>query len=148
MHLKTFLLLPFLAGSIFLSGCASFPGQSKARDALVGCWYGEDTQANLEPRVDWLMNRKQDGTFTVEFRARESSQNLPIQTEEGYWWRNGDTYTTITTTVAGEKMDTSNPQYTDVYEIISKKNNEISYYHPETKQTFTAKKVSCDYKAP
>lgn len=147
MHLKSFLLWPFVAGSILLFGCSSFSGQSKAREALLGCWYGEDLQANLERRVGWLIERKQDGTFTVEFRSL-GEQHLPIQTEEGYWSLTGNTYTTITATVAGDKVDTSNPQYTDVYEIKSKKGGEMSYYHPGTKQAFTAKKVACDYKAP
>ena len=135
--------------TLYFAGCAS-PNLIKQEpvDHLVGCWYGEDYQPVFQRKAGWLMNRKSDGTFTIEFRTVERGLHLPIQTEEGRWTYQNGKYTTATTNVAGESIDTSDPQYTDEYEVMSLSDTEMIYYHPGVKQTFVSKKVVCEYKAP
>ncbi len=143
------LLAAFICGaSLHLAGCAPFGPQLRSNDPLVGCWYGEDYQPVFQRRAGWLMNRRADGTFTIEFRTVERGVSLPIQTEEGRWTHDNGQYTTFTTKVAGEEIDKTDPHYTDTYEVRSVNDVEMTYYHPGVKQTFRSKRVDCDYKAP
>ena len=148
MHIKI-ALRTFIMGLIgLLIGCAS-PTllRPEIHDRLIGCWYGEEYQPVLQRRAGWLMNRKLNGTFTIEFRTLERGHQLPNQTEEGYWAYRDGKYITKTTKVAGEAIDTADPQYSDEYDIQSLSENEMTYYHSGVKQTFKSKRVSCDYKA-
>src|SRR5204863_110263 len=126
--------------SIYMAGCA-FP-KADLPDPLVGCWYGEDYQPVFQRKASWLMNRRADGTFIIEFRTIELGLRLPVQTEEGRWTHKDGKYTTFTTKVAGEEVDTSDLHYTDEYEVRSLNDIEMTYYHPGVKQTFTSKKVA------
>jgi hypothetical protein len=134
-----------LAASIplLLAACAIAPETSSSVDPLVGCWYGEDFQPVLQRKVAWFMNRKADGTFTIEFRNVERGLQLSIQTEEGRWTHKDDKYTTVTTSVAGEPVDTADPHFTDTYVITSLTDGVMKYYQPKMNMTFTSKKVSC-----
>jgi hypothetical protein len=128
---------------LVLSACASVPNVSVQIDPLVGCWYGEDFQPVLQRKAAWLMNRRADGSFTIEFATVGQGKQLRIQVEEGRWSHENDTYTTVTTKVGGESLDTIDPQFTDVYEITLLADGVMSYYHPKMKMAFTSKKVSC-----
>ncbi len=107
-----------------------------------GAVFGIGDPRRLKP---WLMNRREDGTFTIEFRTVKAGSRLPIQTEEGRWKYQDGRYTTITTIVKGKAVD---PHYVDEYELKSLSENEMTYYHLGIKQTFSSKRVGCDYQAP
>lgn len=89
------------------------------------------------------MNRKADGTFTIEFAATERGVALPIQTEEGRWTHKDGTYTTMTLRVSGQAVDSKDPHYTDTYEIKAVADGVMTYYHPTMGITFRSRKVSC-----
>lgn len=126
-----------------LAGCEpAFPRPS-GNDPLVGCWSGEDFQPVLQRKAIWFMNRRPDGTFTIEFTATERGVLLPIQTEEGRWSHKDSTYTTLTLKVAGHQVDSNDPQYTDVYEVKSINDGVLTYYHAKMNLTFTSEKVEC-----
>jgi hypothetical protein len=93
------------------------------------------------------MNRKPDGTFTIEFSATERGVELPIQIEEGKWSHKDGGYTTLTLRVAGNSIDPKDPQYTDTYEVKSIADGLFTYYHPKMKLAFTSKKVACERSA-
>lgn len=128
---------------VALAGCeADFPRPS-ANDPLVGCWSGEDFQPVLQREAIWFMNRRPNGTFTIEFTTTERGDVLPIQTEEGRWSHKDSTYTTLTLKIAGHPVESKDPQYTDIYEVKSVSDRVFTYYHAKTNLTFTSKKVAC-----
>ena len=128
---------------LLISACASLPDASPPNDPLVGCWHGEDFQPVTQRKEEWLMNRKPDGSFLIKFTAVERGTPLSTQTEEGRWTHKNGKYTTVTTKIAGEAVDASDPQYTDTYEVKSIGDNAMTYYHPKMNLTFTSKKVAC-----
>ncbi len=91
------------------------------------------------------MNRKTDGTFTVEFRTIGASPHTAIQTEGGHWAYSDGKYTTITTVIDGRAVD---PPYVDEYEVKSINKNQMTYFHVEMNMTFTSKRFACDFEAP
>lgn len=93
------------------------------------------------------MNRRADGTFSIEFAANERGVDLPVQSEEGKWHHKDGMCTTLTLRVAGNSVDTKDPQYTDTYEVKSLVGGLLTYYHPKMKLTFTSKKVACERSA-
>jgi len=131
---------------LLLIGCSNVPiSQERTADYLRGCWYGEDYQPLLGSKASWLMNRKKDGTFSIEFRTVTAGERLPVQTESGDWKFENGRYITITKVVAGKDVT---PYYVDEYEIKSFASNEMVYFHAGVKQEFSSKKVSCDYRSP
>ena len=149
MRLEHMLLAFFLSAFGITAECSSSqPGVPKNQDQLAGCWYGEDFQPVFQRRASWLMNRKPDGSFTIEFRSIEKDVQLPVQTEEGRWSYSAGKYITITTRVADEAVDPSDPKYTDEYQIKMVGDSEMVYFHSRAKQTFRSRRVVCDYKAP
>ena len=89
--------------------------------------------------MKWLMNRRADGTFTIEFRARDGA----VQREEGTWRDEGSNYTTVTMKINCEPVDQNDPQFTDTYEIRSFANGGMAYYHARMNITFKAQQVEC-----
>ena len=129
-----------------LAGCSSTPPTaSSVRSSLEGCWYGEDYQPVFRARSGWLMNRKADGTFSIEFRAVGSGPHTAIQTEGGRWGYADGKYTTVTTVIDGKAVE---PPYVDDYELKSISDSQMTYYHAEMNMTFTSRRVACDFKAP
>lgn len=130
---------------LFLIGCANVPpGQEVTADHLSGCWYGEDYQPLLGSKASWLMNRKKDGTFSIEFRTATAGERIPVQIESGDWKYENGRYITITKVVAGKAVT---PYYVDEYEIKLFASNEMVYFHTDIKQEFSSKRVSCDYRS-
>ena len=112
---------------------------------LVGCWHGEDYQPAMRQSAAWLMNRKQDGTFNVDFWSWSSSGRLNKQAEAGRWISSREIYTTITTEIDGQVLQES---YVDDYEIRSFDGTDMAYFHVKAGLTFKSKKVSCDFVPP
>lgn len=139
-----YLFVLFSSAMALLVGCVSDMPKPSLGDPLIGCWAGEDFQPVFQRRATWFMNRKADGTFTIEFAAIERGIALPIQIEEGRWSHHSGSYTTRTTKVGGNSVNVEDPQYTDTYEVQSVAEGVMTYYHPKVKMTFTSKKVSCE----
>ena len=138
-----FLILTTLA----LTACSPDFPKPNPNDPLVGCWSGEDFQPVFQRKAKWFMNRRPDGSFSIEFAANERGVDLPIQVEEGKWNHKDGVYTTLTLRVAGRSVDAKDAQYTDTYEVKSVVDGLFTYYHPKMKLTFTSKKVACERSA-
>ena len=53
---------------------------------LVGVWQGSETdQQILGMTKEWKMTRKQNGTFTLDFKITQNNQ-VYTTIEEGTWW--------------------------------------------------------------
>lgn len=106
---------------------------------LVGCWEGRDFQPVLGTSAKWLMQRRADGTFDIEFRT----PGRPPQRETGRWSVEGSTYTTITLTVDNEPVDVRDPQFTDIYQLKDLSAHSMTYFHRKMNMTFQSIKVAC-----
>lgn len=137
----------------FLAGCAQTQQPPSATPNLAatptsqwtGCWYGEDFQPAMGQSASWLMNRKPNGTFAIDFWSWAPSGQLRQQSESGRWSATKDTYTTVTTHLDGKPVK---EPFVDTYEIKSFDGIEVVYFHPKAQQTFKSKKVSCDEAPP
>jgi hypothetical protein len=127
-----------------LGACQSVPHTSNdAAYMLIGCWQGHDYQPVLGQSATWLMQRKPDGTFQIEFHS--SSQ--PIQREAGRWKVDGEKYTTITMSIDGVPVDARDPQFTDIYLLREVTAESMTYFHARMNITFKSKKVACQNNA-
>jgi hypothetical protein len=123
-----------------ISGCSTTPAVSlEPTKLLIGCWEGKDYQPVLGQSAKWLMQRRSDGTFDIEFRA----EGQPPQRETGKWSVEGKTYTTITLTIDNEPVNVRDPQFTDVYELKNLSAQSMTYFHPKMNVTFQSIKVAC-----
>jgi hypothetical protein len=113
-------------------------------DSLIGCWSGEDYQPVTQKRMVWFMQRRSDGTFTIEFTPTERGPSASSQTEEGIWTHANGKYTTITQRIAGRAVGTRDPHFTDEYDVSSQSDGTLRYQHRRAQVTFTSKKVPCD----
>ncbi|MDT8991386.1 hypothetical protein RQP54_10990 [Curvibacter sp. APW13] len=136
----------FLALAVLAACSSEFP-KPDPDDPLIGCWSGEDFQPVLQRKTKWFMNRRPDGTFSIEFGLNERGADQPVNTEEGKWNHKDGVYTTLTLRVAGTSVDTTDPQYTDSYEVKSVNDNQLTYYHPKMNLTFTSIKIACERNA-
>ena len=132
------LLLPLLVAAA-LASCAQTGRHDERQNRLVGCWRGEGYQPIVGRSTEWLMNRRSDGTFTIEFRLRYGF----VQIEEGTWLDLGTTYVTHTLKIDGEPVDGNDPEFMDTYELRSVTDEGMEYYHLRTHITFKSQKVAC-----
>lgn len=81
---KTILLLSI----ILLFG---FTIQTKNDPKLVGTWKGSEKNGQVEGvSKSWIMKRKSNGTYTIEFTIiNEDNQKETIK-EKGKWWTSGN----------------------------------------------------------
>lgn len=123
-----------------VSGCSTTPALNlEPRKLLIGCWEGKDFQPVLGQSAKWLMHRRSDGTFDIEFRT----EGQPPQRETGRWSVKDTTYTTITLTIDNEPVDIRDPQFTDVYQLKNLTAESMTYFHPKMNMTFQSVKVAC-----
>jgi hypothetical protein len=106
---------------------------------LIGCWQGQDYQPVVGETSTWLMQRKQDGTFQIEFRT----PSRPAQHETGLWKVDGQIYTTVTMTINGKPVDLDDPQFTDAYLLREVAPVSMAYHHSRMNVTFRSTKVAC-----
>ena len=88
MHTKNFITTLLL--SLFLFSCTTqltkLPTGKKIDSRLVGEWTGAEKDKQIEGvQKSWEMNRRADGTFTLDFKFTQDGETQ--QTEEiGEWW--------------------------------------------------------------
>lgn len=59
---------------------------------LVGVWYGnEKDQQSTGVEKKWVMNRKEDGTYTIKFEFLENGTRDDLE-EYGIWWVKGNKF--------------------------------------------------------
>lgn len=123
-----------------LLGCTAGPVVvADPSKLLIGCWEGKDFQPVLGQTAQWMMQRRSDGSFEIEFR---STGRRP-QREAGKWKVEGNTYTTMTLTINGSPVDVRDPQFTDVYELRDLTADSMAYFHAKANVTFRSIKVAC-----
>lgn len=93
----------------------------------------------LGQTTTWLIQRKSDRTFQIEFGAPGEAN----QRETGRWAVDGQTYTTITSTINGKAIEPLGRQFTDVYLLRDVTSNSMTYYHVRMNLTFKSVKVAC-----
>jgi hypothetical protein len=115
----------------------------------MGRWYGESlTKDNLTQK--WLIERRLDGGFTVQFKQLKGKKTVYTQTEFGLWGVSGNVYFTISREALYEgrviplEVETSNPY--DAYEILYLDAFTVRYRSLDSGDIFESKKVTADYK--
>lgn len=81
--------------SLFLTSCSNLKtieGNKKIDTQLVGVWGGEEKDQQTEGVFKkWVMTRKSDGTFNLEFTFKKG-ENKKEFTETGNWWIEGNVF--------------------------------------------------------
>lgn len=155
--------LSFLFGftAILLAGCASTsaiervkPDDEKAssqREMMVGTWYGEAPLKDGGQRL-WLIDRKQDGTFMVEFLMMEAGGEQWRQAEAGIWGYSAGIYFTKTMAIGSRDLlsavDPTNANYDDTYSVKSLTADALSTESLTTGNTFSVKRVPSSFILP
>jgi hypothetical protein len=135
---KALAIISFSAALV--SGCSSDAIVTvDPTKTLVGCWEGNDYQPVLGASAKWLIQRRADGTFDIEFTAAGKTP----QRESGRWRVEGRTYTTTTLAIGSESVDIKDPQFTDVYQLKDLSPNAMTYFHVKMNLTFQSIKVAC-----
>ncbi|MDN3605915.1 hypothetical protein [Kaistella yonginensis] len=88
--MKTKNLLFVFAVLVLLTACTSYLTQvasgKKIDNRLVGVWVGSEKDKQIEGiHKNWEMNRRADGTFTLDFQFSQNGQVLQT-IETGNWW--------------------------------------------------------------
>ncbi|WP_370153427.1 hypothetical protein [Ferrovibrio sp.] len=115
-------------------------GRAAAED-ISGFWYGEGYQGR--GYLQWLSERRPDGSFFVEFRQYKECQMTFQQKEAGRWKLEGNIYSTATSMIDGERAD-----YADRYQLESVIQGVMKYKHLKSGHTFTTYRVGDDFRWP
>ncbi|WP_152527632.1 MULTISPECIES: hypothetical protein [unclassified Afipia] len=104
---------------------------------LEGYWYSEGYQPFARQYMQWMIHRKPDRSFIVEFRHYRNCELSKRQTEGGIWIATQKGWRTETKTINGSH---SKEPLIDDYEITKGSDLEIEYKHVATGQVWTARK--------
>lgn len=114
-------------------------------NALCGKWYGKSNLENNEKR-EWLMDRKNDGSYIITFITIDESGNRDKTIEKGEWGLSGRIYFTIFKSQIhnGSEIiaDASDPTNRDSYKVLKLNNNLFRYKHLRTKGKYEVIKVN------
>ena len=118
---------------------------------MVGKWYGEQP-AKEGGKRQWIVERKRDGTYKINFRVYRETGELSESAEVGQWAVSGPVYLSMFRgRVRGNNIvpvDPSDPYNYDAYEILELNDEIFKYRHYELGATFTLKKVAEDFEFP
>lgn len=134
---------------IFLAigGCATT--DSVRMSHLAGAWYGSAHQSHLGPYLlHWVNDRSEDGTFSIVFYEERGCGLSEVSREEGRWSMGNGIYTTVTTRVDGRAVNTADPFYQDVYEVLGASRNTLRYRSISHGIEFEAERVKPGYRPP
>lgn len=118
---------------------------------LIGKWFGS---LDLEGggKYTWINERKNDGTYKVQFRITDASGKKEEFIEVGEWGVSGDIYFTIYKgDLEGGKIipvDTTNPTYRDAYRILNLTNDIFEYEGLDEGSRFSVRKVAPNFTLP
>ncbi len=162
MMMKYVLSLYYLLAFAFLSSCthvakidsvkmASSLDIQVRREMLVGKWYAENPTKEGQIRKS-LIERRLDGTFTVQFQLYENEKKVLDQVEAGYWGISNYIYFTITREMlSGVKfrpVDTKNATFYDGYNILELTHQFFRYTSLETSTEYIVERVPSNFKLP
>lgn len=98
-------------GGFALAGCGGEDLTTKTRNGLVGIWVGHG-QPGETRNIVYLINFRDDGTFTSDFREYEGCNVTQDHVESGTWTVKENVQDIVTTLVDGRKVN-----FTNVYTI-------------------------------
>ncbi len=133
-------------------GSVNLPATREAKwPLLVGKWFGNMNVAG-GGKYMWIAERKNDGSYKIQFRTVDPSGKKEEQTEVGEWGVSGNIYFTIYKAhLKGGKAipaDPTNPGNRDAYRILKLTNEVFEYEHLDEGVRFTVKKVAQDFVFP
>ena len=163
-------IAPLLALAVLLAGCGQVTKSAAPaapaitafkpatpdsvhlqRTQLIGWWYG-DQPSTEGGRVQWIMRRSADGTFSVSFRNTHSGGAVKEQTEFGEWGVNANLIITLTKGWLDrgivEEAPGGDSYYWDVYTVAALDSDQLDYISVETKNHYHAKKVPVGFEFP
>lgn len=109
---RSILLRAAIAAALLtLAGCGAEDVTTKTRTGLVGIWLGHG-QPGETRNVVYLINFRDDGTFTSDFREYEGCNVTQNHIESGTWSVKENVQDIVTTVVDGRKVN-----FTNVYTI-------------------------------
>jgi hypothetical protein len=70
-----------------------FTIQSKTDTRLVGTWKGSEKNNQVEGvQKSWIMTRKGNGTYKIEFSMKDENGKNQTTSEKGKWWTSGNQF--------------------------------------------------------
>jgi hypothetical protein len=121
---------------VLLLSASCGASQQPVTQSVAGLWFGEGYQAALRTNTSWLMNRKDDGTFRVEFRRYQDCVLVFQQVEEGRWKQDGLRYSTATRSIDGQPFEAD-----DEYRIDEITGTTMRYMHIRSNNQFEARRI-------
>ena len=116
---------------------------------LTGKWYGYNTLNNGLKR-EWIIDRTNDGYYSVEFRTIDKDGIVNKQIENGEWGVSGNVYFTIfkSFVIDGSEdiSDSTDPYNRDTYKVLKLNDKTFEYKHFRTGEKFRVIKVDSTFK--
>lgn len=103
--------------------------------AFVGRWMGNQYVEGRDFTQQWVMDRREDGTFTIEFSINDGF-TIQRQTETGTWSYANCLYKTVTLTVGGYSS-----HYTDAYHVRALSDAFMEYVHVASGRVYQSFRV-------
>ena len=70
-----------------------FTIQSKTDTRLIGVWKGSEKNNQVSGvQKTWIMTRKGNGTYKIEFSMKDEEGKNKSTTEKGKWWTSGNQF--------------------------------------------------------
>jgi hypothetical protein len=110
---------------------------------MIGLWYGEGYQPLFKSRFQWLMDRRADGTFEVEFRHYEECRLTYRSVETGTWSADSAQYVSRTLTINSRPVNVEH-----VYRIARHSDDEMDYIWIEGNVPYHSTKVDPVFRIP
>ena len=148
--------------SVFAAACSSNPAVEpvKVRETeetvaqrgfLIGRFLGEAPTTDGSYRY-WIVDRKADGTFRIDFRNILASGVPQMHSEVGIWGNSGGIYFTATRGFAeGTQVypaDTTDPSLYDTYRIVGVTADGFEYENLSTGNVFKVRRIGADESFP
>lgn len=143
MNVRLLLLVPVLV----LSSCATT--SSIPMSHVVGTWTGVSFQPHNSPYpIHWVSNTHADGTYELVTYEELPCGLRVYSRESGRWGISNGLETLVTASVNGNPVDSSEPYFQDVYEIISVSRDARKYRSITHGIEFESRRVAAGYKPP
>ncbi len=125
--------------------------QEDRRELLLGTWFGETPQT-AGGRIQWIVDRQKDGTYSIRFRIYLPDGRYRDHMETGIWGVSGPVYFSATQGWRqGDQMvgtDTAKARFYDAFEILTLKPKVFEYRHYVTGTSYRVRKVRNGFRFP
>ncbi|GAC13685.1 hypothetical protein [Aliiglaciecola lipolytica] len=118
------------------------------RIMMLGRWYG-DTPTKEGGRKQWIIDRAENGTYTIDFLVTKANKTKQQFSEKGIWGVAGNIYFSIYqgATHQGEfhPSDPSDPYNYDAYHIINITSVSFEYQNIDSQNKYMVSKVPASF---